>query len=392
MMRYLEDLAEAGRTTARQYYDSPGWVAHVFSNVWGFTDPGWDTSWGLNVTGGLWLAVHMIEHYRFSDDREFLEKQAYPVLREASLFFLDYMTVHPVKDWLVTGPSNSPENHFYSGERGDGAWQLSMGSTIDQVLVRELFEFCLEAGQLIGKDEDLRPRLEQAIKQLPPLLIGSKGQVQEWLEDYEEAQPEHRHMSHLFALYPANQITPEGTPELAAAATVTLENRKLQDELEDIEFTAALFALYYARLHDGDSALGHVRHLISELCFDNLFTFSRAGIAGAESNIFVIDGNMGGTAAIAEMLLQSHGGEITLLPALPAAWPTGKVNGLRAKGNVVVDLAWAHGKLTSARIRTFSPGPKTVRWGGNQISFEAGSGSEYIFDSQLQLRQTQTSN
>lgn len=378
LMRYLEDLARAGRKTARDAYGSPGWVAHVFSNVWGFTEPGWDTSWGLNVTGGLWLAMQMVEHYRYGLDRAFLEKQAYPVLREAALFFLDYMMVHPKYGWLVTGPSNSPENHFYPGRPEEGHWQLSMGPTMDQVLVRELFTFCLEAAELLEEDVELRERLVSAISMLPPLQVGQKGQLQEWLEDFEEAQPEHRHLSHLFALYPAHQITPEGTPELAAAARVTLENRMQQDELEDIEFTAALFGLFFARLGDGNRALKHISHLVGELCFDNLFSYSKAGIAGAETNIFVIDGNFGGTAAIAEMLLQSRpGGEIRLLPALPAAWPTGRVTGLRAKGNAEVDLAWEAGRLTTAVIRTHSPGSLTVCLGDHRIAFAAEAGGEY---------------
>ncbi|MGG6309419.1 glycoside hydrolase family 95 protein [Paenibacillus macerans] len=387
LMRYLEDLARAGERTARDFYGSPGWVAHVFSNVWGFTQPGWDTSWGLNVTGGLWLATHMIEHYRYSLDRGFLEKLAYPVLRGAAVFFLDYMTVHPKFGWLVTGPSNSPENHFYPGAPEEGAWQLSMGSTMDQVLVRELFAFCLAAAELLDEDAGLQERLKTAIPLLPPLRIGRKGQLQEWLEDYVEAQPEHRHLSHLFALYPAHQITPEHAPELAAAARVTLENRMQQDELEDIEFTAALFGLYFARLQDGDRALKHISHLIGELCFDNLLSFSKAGIAGAETSIFVIDGNFGGTAAIAEMLLQSRpGGDILLLPALPAAWPAGRVTGLRARGDAEVDLAWEDGRLTDAVVRAHSPGSFTLRLGGRHVTFEAAAGGEYKFDASLELQ------
>lgn len=384
LMRYLEGLAQAGRKTARDAYGSPGWVAHVFSNVWGFTEPGWDTSWGLNVTGGLWLSMQMIEHYRYGLDRDFLANQAYPVLREAARFFLDYMTIHPKYGWLVTGPSNSPENHFYPGRPEEGHWQLSMGTTLDQVLVRELFTFCLEAAELLGEDVDLQGLLQSALSLLPPLQIGKKGQLQEWLEDYEEAQPEHRHLSHLFALYPAHQITPEETPELAAASRVTLENRMQQDELEDIEFTAALFGLFFARLQDGDRALKHISHLVGELCFNNLLSYSKAGIAGAETNIFVIDGNFGGTAAIAEMLLQSRpDGEIHLLPALPAAWPTGRVTGLRVRGNAEVNLAWEAGRLTDVVVRAYSPGTFTLCSGDRRIAFEAAAGGEYRFDGAL---------
>lgn len=385
LMRYIEDLSQAGRSTARDLYGSKGWVAHVFSNVWGFTAPGWETSWGLNVTGGLWIATHLMEHYEYSQDRVFLERQAYPVLKEAAEFFLDYMTIHPKYGWLVTGPSNSPENSFYPADSSEGAQQLSMGSTMDQVLVQDLFEFCLKSAVLLDTDVELQLKLEEAIAKLPPLQIGKRGQLQEWLEDYEEAQPEHRHLAHLFALYPSNQITPDRTPELSAAARVTLENRMAQEELEDVEFTAALFGLSFARLYDGEKAYKHISHLISGLCFDNLFSFSKSGIGGAECNIFVVDGNFGGTATIAEMLLQSHADEIHLLPALPQAWNTGSVSGLRAKGKVEVDVVWEKGQLTEATLRTYSPGTVTLRWGDQRNTFQAETGGSYYFNSQLEL-------
>ncbi len=384
LMRYIEDLAQAGRSTARNLYGSEGWVAHVFSNIWGFTLPGWETSWGLNVTGGLWLAIHLIEHYEYSRNREFLERQAYPVLKEAAAFFLDYMSIHPKYGWLVTGPSNSPENSFYPGDPGEGAQQLSMGPTIDQILVRELFEFCLKSAELLERDEELQRKLQEAIFKLPPLQIGKRGQLQEWLEDYTEAQPEHRHLSHLVALYPGNQITPDRTPELSRAARVMLENRMLQDELEDVEFTAALFGLGFARLHDGEKAYKHISHLIGSLCFDNLLTYSKSGIAGAETNIFVIDGNFGGTAVIAEMLLQSHADELHLLPALPEAWNTGSVSGLRAKGNAEVDIFWEEGQLSTAQLRTFTPGMVTVRSGEHRITFYAEAGGSYTLNRRLE--------
>ncbi|QHW31856.1 glycoside hydrolase family 95 protein [Paenibacillus rhizovicinus] len=381
LMRYIEGLAEAGRATARDYYGCEGWAAHVFSNAWGFTAPGWHYSWGLNVTGGLWIAHQLREHYEYGRDEEFLKTTAYPVLKEAALFYLDYMTVHPQHGWLVTGPSNSPENSFYLGDNTDRAYALSMGSTMDQSLIRDLFVFCLEAGERLNVDEPLRERIREAIGLLPPLQVGADGKLQEWLEDYAEAQPDHRHLSHLYGLYPGTQITPQDTPELSEAARVTLISRMRGEGLEDVEFTLALFAANFARLHDGDRAYDQLSYLISELCFDNLLTYSKAGIAGAETNIFVADGNFGGTAAVSEMLLQSRAGEIHLLPALPQAWHTGRITGLRAKGNAEVDLVWNGAKLDHAVIRASAPLQTRIRYGERllPIMLEAGESCRFEY-------------
>jgi alpha-L-fucosidase 2 len=382
LMTYIERLAVAGKTAAQQFYGCEGWVAHVFSNAWGFTAPGWETSWGLNVTGGLWIASQLREHYEFSLSREFLTDRAYPVMKEAADFFLDYMIVHPQYGWLVTGPSNSPENSFYVD---DSVHQLSMGSTLDQVLVRDLFVFCLEAAELLQVDYEWQLRLKQAIALLPPLRIGKQGQLQEWLEDYEEAQPDHRHLSHLVSLYPGSQVTLSGTPELSAAARRTLENRMQREELEDVEFTVASFAASFARLQDGENAYKHLTHLIGQLCFDNLLTYSKPGIAGAETKIFVVDGNFGGTAAIAEMLVQSHAGEIHLLPALPEKWRTGKVTGLRVKGNAEVSLIWGNGELVEATLKAFSELRTVLRYRDQAVTLVLEPRKVYTIDKQLQV-------
>jgi len=385
LMRFVEQLAIAGRSSARRFYGCEGWVAHVFTNAWGFASPGWETSWGLNVTGGLWIATHLREHYEFSKDMKFLKELAYPVLKEATIFFLDYMSLHPKHGWLVTGPSNSPENSFYLGDDKDEVYQLSMGTTMDQMLVRDLFEFCLTSAQVLNTDFEIQDKLKQAIPLLPPLQIGKRGQLQEWLEDYGEAQPDHRHLSHLFGLYPGNQVTPHGTPELSNAARTTLENRMSRADLEDVEFTLAMIAASFSRLRDGDNAHKQLKYLIGRLCFDNLLTYSKAGIAGAETNIFVADGNFGGTAAIAEMLLQSHAGEIDLLPALPVQWHTGKITGLRAKGNLEVDMVWASGCLVEASVRAFSAGRTLLRYGKRTVPLELEPHCAYNIDSELHV-------
>jgi alpha-L-fucosidase 2 len=385
LMAFIEKLSVAGRASAQAFYGCEGWVAHVFTNAWGFASPGWETSWGLNVTGGLWIATHLREHYEFGLDQDFLKKTAYPVLKEAAAFYLDYMTVHPKYGWLVTGPSNSPENSFYfEGDESD-TYHLSMGTTMDQMLVRDLFEFCLSSAETLAMDAEFRERLKQAIALLPPLQIGARGQLQEWLEDYGEAQPDHRHLSHLFGLYPGNQVTPNGTPELSAAARRTLENRMGRADLEDVEFTLAMIAASFARLRDGENAHKQLTYLIGRLCMDNLFTFSKAGIAGAETNIFVVDGNFGGTAAIGEMLLQSHAGEIDLLPALPAQWPTGTVKGLRAKGNLEVDIAWENGSMAEASFKAYSDGEAMIRYGDRTVRLQLVKGRMCRVDGRLNV-------
>ncbi|MBB3111721.1 alpha-L-fucosidase 2 [Paenibacillus phyllosphaerae] len=377
LLRYIQHLAQAGEATASDFYGCEGWTAHVFSNAWGFSAPGWYFSWGLNVTGGLWIASQLRDHYEFGLDDEFLRGQAYPVLKEAARFFLDYMVIHPEKGWLVTGPSNSPENSFHVQGNRDASHALSMGPTMDQSLIRALFTFLLEVSERVGEEQEFREKLSAAIALLPPLQIGLNGQLQEWLEDYEEAQPDHRHISHLYGLYPGNEISPNRTPALSQASRVTLQARKREDGFEDVEFTLAQFAASYARLHDGESAYEHLSYLIGELCFDNLLTYSKAGIAGAETNIFVADGNFGGTSAIAEMLLQSHAGEIHLLPALPSKWASGSVKGLRARGNAEVDIVWRDGELVDAVVKAYSSVDTQLRYGDRVIPISLTPGGSY---------------
>lgn len=367
----IDTLRESGRKTARAMYGCTGWVAHTTTNPWGYTAPG-SPGWGIFVTAGVWIARQMWEHYEFTGDLEFLRTRAYPALREAAEFFLDYVVEEPKRGWLVTGPSDSPEN-WYVAPNGHHLAE-SMGNTVDRVFVHALLSWCTEAEKTLGVDDELRRRLEQARTKLPPFQIGRHGQLQEWLEDYEDADPNHRHTSHLTSLFPEHQIGPRTTPELARAAEVTIERRMKAPHWEQSEWGRANLVAYYARLLKGDAAHRYLVSLVAKASDDNLMTYSSAGIAGAQSNIFALDGNTAGTAGIAEMLVQSQGGTIELLPALPRAWKRGGVQGLCARGGYVVGVEWKEGKLHAATITARIAGAVQVRYGASvtNVNLRAG--------------------
>jgi alpha-L-fucosidase 2 len=375
-------LVPSGRNTAQTLYDAPGWVAHIFSNAWGFTAWGWSTWWGVFPTGGVWAAMHLWDHYHFTGDRDFLAHQAYPVLKDAAEFFLAYMGEDSKTGKLLTGPANSPENAFlHEGQ----AYPVSMGPTVDWVLLRELFGACIEAIGLLDIDGELRQRLIDTLQRLPDYQIGKYGQIQEWLEDYEEAIPGHRHTSHLLGLFPFSQITPESTPQLAQAARVSIERRLSAPDYEEGAWARNNMTLFYARLQDRDAAYSSLMTLFHKEAGDSLFTGTRL----APANAYELDYNTGATAGIAEMLLQSHAGVIRLLPALPRTWPFGKASGLCARGGFVVDLEWENGRLKSAAIlsklggicRVRSSAGLLVKQDGREISGQYEQ-NEYVFSTE----------
>lgn len=367
LIEYIDKLRAPGRKTAQDFFHADGWIVNSMNNVFGFTAPGWDFPWGFFPGGAGWYAQHVWEHYAFEKDETYLRDKGYPIMKDAAKFWLDYLTLDE-KGHLVSSPSYSPE---HGG--------ISTGAYMDIQIAWDLFSNCIHACEVLEMDEEFKQELIQAKNKLLPLKIGKWGQLQEWKEDLDDATNKHRHVSHLFALHPGKQISVLETPKLAEAAKVSLEARGD----DGTGWSIAWKINFWARLLDGNRAYKLLKRGL-QLTSESGYNMMDGG--GIYPNLFSthppfqLDGNMGGTAGIAEMLLQSHTDKIHLLPALPDAWATGEVNGLRARGGFDIDMKWEEGRLITMTISSDKGGTCIVKYGKLEKKVELKAGEAMIWD------------
>lgn len=370
-LQFLKDLQPDARKTAKDMYGLTGTVAHFTTDPWHFTEPYGEPQWAMWPMGFAWCSQHLWEHYLFTGDKQYLADLAYPVMKEAAEFCLNWLVENPVTKQLVSGPSISPENRFKT-KTGEIATMV-MGPTMDHMIIRDLFTNTIEAGRVLNKDAAFVKKLQSVLSRLAPTKVGSDGRIMEWTEEFEEPEPGHRHISHLFGLHPGRQINKQQTPELLQAARKTIEYR-LAHGGGHTGWSRAWIINHFARLQDGEAAYENLLALIRKSTLLNLFD---------NHPPFQIDGNFGATAGITEMLLQSQSNEIQLLPALPKAWQKGYIHGIVARGGFDVDIDWEDGKLKQVRILSKLGNAAVVRYGDKVVTLKTEKGRGYRFDGNL---------
>ena len=381
LFKMIEELTDQGTDVAREHYGKSGWVFHQNTDLWRVAAPMDGVQWGTFTTGGAWLTTHLWEHYLFNGSRDFLT-DVYPIMRGSAAFFLDFLVEHPRYGWLVTAPSTSPEN--FPGRPGNDSFEdevpdyytpgitICVGSTIDMQLLNDLFSYVAEASEILGVDADFRERVLAARARLAPMQIGKNGDLQEWLEDWDQKEKSHRHISNLYGLYPGNQISANHTPDFADGARVVLNQRGLVGN----GWASAWKMACWARLYEPEKAMENFRYYANHYATNSLFAIC--------SGALQVDGSFGVTAAVAEMLLQSHEGELNILSALPKSWQNGEIIGLRARGGFEVDMQWQNGNLTSISVLSIGGNMLNLRYRDIEVELQTEAGERYAFNGKLQ--------